>query len=292
MIRGLGPRVDFEDDALASAQGYTDLDAAAAAGRRGGRRAMVDESLRGQSAILSTRDFTGLEPEEFRSAGRAADLLRLEGDDDAGRALTVTCSGPDLVFPSPAGATTRAPVVGLLQWGLDAGRSEAEFDWIVGTALTLWASHIRVSARFEDAVTFPATSPPTLPPVTVAGAALAIARIRAFVAEQPYGEAVPPQRTMLLPPLSIVSGVLSAIVTVPRYSHSVRLVMAPAGGTVVVEGLDDGAAAALWSVSYPGTILPSNMGQILPLSNDTRRIRVTLTAGTVASARLVFGLRI
>lgn len=291
MIRGLGPRVEFEDEPLESAQGYADLDAAAAAARRGGRRAMVDKSLRGQSVMLNTRDFSGIEPAEFRSAGPAGDLLRLEGDDDTGRALTITCSGPDVVFPSPALPGTRSPVVGLLQWGLDAGRSEAEFDWIMGTALTLWASHVRVSARFELPATFLAT-PPTLPPVTVAGAALAIVRIRAFVGEQPYGEALPAQRSMLLPPMSVISGVTSAIVTIPEYAHSVRLAYTPTAATMTLDVLDDTSAIALYSVAYPGTGLASNVGTGLPLSNDARRIRVTLATGLITAARLIFGLRI
>lgn len=263
-------RIYHSDAPTRSPLGVADLDSADAGGREGPRRLLAPQSLRGQSVELVAPNTPPIPPGFRQPATTEGNLLRLLGTDENATAVTLQLFGPELLEPLNAPSNSR--VRGNLFWGTDAGRAQAEIDWIVGTTVTLWASSLNLSATHE-------------------GVAPSRVRVYAHVGYQPYGDAVPAQRTRYMDVPLVAAGVFPVIV--PAFAHSLRLTLLPATAQASLLFLAAGGAP-LYEVAYAGPQTAPIAASQVPIANDVRTVVLTNTGAVavIASARFTFALRL
>lgn len=198
--------------------------------------------------------------ETLTLGGQAKPLLSVEGDPQQSEVVFITCA----VQSHANEDTSDLPqVVGTLQWGSDGGAVQSvDFDFLRGATLSVAGNFVSVTARIEAA------------PGSVTDCS-----VGAFIG---YGVKAsgPAQRTL---GAELNNGDV-ALMDVPRFARSVRVLRAVPGASLGVAWLDAaGAALASWTAS-------TDFPLVVPAGAVS--LRITNVSGAATRVRAVFELSI
>ena len=233
--------------------------------------AQPERNLGGSEAILRER------------AGRPTAIIRASGSSLYSHTVTVNLGLGDLIFPD--GVTgRRANILALVEWGQGGGSFRAEVDVKEGSALTVVATFLNISAMFDP--DDPAETPDVRPESAVVTAAL-------IWGSRPGGPI--PTRTQR----RAIPSAGSAIVPIPNFARSLGVSVGDSGvmaGTT--PGLDltflGGPAAtdlALLSLAGASGILQESVtGLGICFPEGARFLEVSNATGAARDVSLAWNL--
>jgi hypothetical protein len=195
------------------------------------------------------------------------DLLRCEGVDALAMNTTIALALSRPNAPTQEQLEETPPVKAIILFGVGGTAATAEVDFIDGALLTLPASTVILSAEL-DGVT-QADNPP-------------LVEARAFLAYLPIGHVRPAQRTLR----QTIGAGATAVFPVPSFSHSFQVFGGQNAYTVVQSSDLAGADVIQTDVIAP----PYPPHAVMPMTNQTRFVRVTNPGGVAQRVSLIFGL--
>lgn len=223
----------------------------------------VDYGLLGKNLGQANIGFSGT-----LSAQRPVlDLISASGADEVAQQMTVAAGLVQPIGPLADGsdANNVPAVLGRLWWGVEGYQAAAEFDFALGTQVTVAGSFVRLQAALDlDA---PGNGDP------VAGVIVG--------AHLGYGTPATrrAQRTRYF---ALGANPAAVTLPIPPFAEQLTAVRAGGGGGLVVELLDRAGTV----VAAANTAGPLE----LSIPNDARLARVTNLEAVATVGRLVFGL--
>jgi hypothetical protein len=176
--------------------------------------------------------------------------------------------------------TAVARLVGLISWGVGTTSYSAEVDLLVGIPVTLVASNIDVSVRYEPQSTILGVESLDGPPI----------RVKAGIgpwARPSYGSSNSARRTFYL---RIPAG-QNQIVKVPKFAISMLFNMraSEAGATVGIGFQSNNKTLDLYSFTTTGTDHDID-SRAMPILNGVRHVQISNSGLTEINVALTFNL--
>jgi hypothetical protein len=200
---------------------------------------------------------------------RRVSLIKVQGQDEAATTVTVALFLQREANLDIGKDNETPPCKASVSFGVGGTSIDYDVDFIDGTLLTLPTSNLTVTAELDlDDGEVPAQ----------------VVRVGAFISYLPRGgHARGVQRTLR----AVVENAASVVFPIPRFAYSVTLLGSATPQGFTLEQYRDAAATVLVAKTLIPTTPPFYE---VPLSNETRYVKITNTSGAQQRCSAIFQL--
>jgi len=263
---------------------------------RGARRAEMEQE--GQPHAPETYRPLGGAQQNYRGNGRvvtiggadyqAQNVMIVQTPKDAGddaEEIGIQC-GLDLTQIA-IGSILATPIalVGRVVWGVGGASFEAEFDWMLGTRLSLTASFCQVS------LALPENAPDGTPMNTFPAVNLRVDAALSYGRSAGSGMASPARRTLIPDPITLPPGNFTADMVIPPFATSFTIIDSASPTQTYradVRGISGNRVAIFNTVTFSNA---ANLNEgTYPLPNGARYLSLVNTGAANGNPAVIFNL--